>query len=158
VSQDVVDDDFEALLEYLPDARAFDFTGYKRSTLMRRVTKRMEAVGVPSYAEYLDHLQVHPEEFTDLFNFILINVTSFFRDLLGLREEEVLGKPLLSLETGLPGDDLAAPLDACLSGSQRVVELEATTLRGKRVRRVSCSPVLSRDREVSGAILLLEEA
>src|SRR4029078_814069 len=29
---------------------------------------------------YLDYLQVHPEEFEALFNTILINVTSFFRD------------------------------------------------------------------------------
>jgi two-component system CheB/CheR fusion protein len=28
----------------------------------------------------LDHLEVHPDEFTHLFNSILINVTSFFRD------------------------------------------------------------------------------
>jgi hypothetical protein len=27
-----------------------------------------------------DHLEVHPEEFTHLFNTILINVTGFFRD------------------------------------------------------------------------------
>ena len=71
---------FEAVLEYLKDARGFDFTGYKRASLVRRVDKRMQAIGISSYAEYLDHLQVHQEEFTELFNFILINVTSFFRD------------------------------------------------------------------------------
>jgi two-component system CheB/CheR fusion protein len=32
------------------------------------------------YPDYLDHLQVHPDEFTALFNTILINVTAFFRD------------------------------------------------------------------------------
>jgi len=73
-------DDFEDLLEYLRDARAFDFTGYKRTSLMRRVAKRMEAVGITGYAGYLDYLQVHPTEFTQLFNYILINVTGFFRD------------------------------------------------------------------------------
>src|SRR5262249_22054260 len=35
---------------------------------------------VSDYADYLDYLQVHPEEFTALFNTILINVTGFFRD------------------------------------------------------------------------------
>ena len=30
---------FEVLLEYLRYTRGFDFTGYKRSSLMRRVTK-----------------------------------------------------------------------------------------------------------------------
>jgi two-component system, chemotaxis family, CheB/CheR fusion protein len=71
---------FEALLVYLKEARGFDFTGYKRSSLMRRVGRRMDQISIADYAEYLDHLQVHPEEFTALFNTILINVTSFFRD------------------------------------------------------------------------------
>jgi two-component system, chemotaxis family, CheB/CheR fusion protein len=74
------DRDFETLLRFLRDSRGFDFTGYKRTSLRRRVNKRMELVGIDSYAAYLDHLQVHPDEFTSLFNFILINVTSFFRD------------------------------------------------------------------------------
>ena len=37
-------------------------------------------MGVKGFATYLDFLQVDPEEFTRLFNTILINVTSFFRD------------------------------------------------------------------------------
>jgi two-component system CheB/CheR fusion protein len=75
-----VDPGFESLLEYLKRSRSFDFTGYKRSTLMRRVEKRMQAVEIGTYPEYVDYLEVHPEEFEQLFNTILINVTSFFRD------------------------------------------------------------------------------
>jgi len=71
---------FEALLVYLKEARGFDFTGYKRSSLMRRVNRRMAQAEVENYADYLDHLQVHQDEFTALFNTILINVTGFFRD------------------------------------------------------------------------------
>jgi two-component system CheB/CheR fusion protein len=71
---------FERLLEYLRQARGFDFTAYKRASLMRRVLKRMQAISVDSFDEYLDHLQVHPDEFNVLFNTILINVTGFFRD------------------------------------------------------------------------------
>ena len=61
-------------------SRGFDFSAYKRSSLTRRFDKRMQVVGVADYAAYLDYLQVHPEEFTGLFNTILINVTGFFRD------------------------------------------------------------------------------
>ena len=71
---------FEALIEYIKTERGFDFTGYKRASLMRRVRRQMQVVGVGSYEEYQDYLQVHPEEFTALFNMILINVTAFFRD------------------------------------------------------------------------------
>jgi two-component system, chemotaxis family, CheB/CheR fusion protein len=74
------DPDFEALLVYLRERRGFDFTGYKRPSLMRRVRRRMAEVGITSFGEYQDHLEVQPDEFTPLFNTILINVTSFFRD------------------------------------------------------------------------------
>jgi two-component system CheB/CheR fusion protein len=72
--------EFEALLNYIKRSRGFDFTGYKRSTLMRRVQKRMQAVGIETISGYMDYLEVDPQEFIQLFNTILINVTSFFRD------------------------------------------------------------------------------
>jgi two-component system, chemotaxis family, CheB/CheR fusion protein len=69
-----------SLLEYLKTHRGFDFNGYKRTSLERRFRKRMDAVGAGAYGEYEDYLQVHPDEFKDLFDTILINVTGFFRD------------------------------------------------------------------------------
>jgi two-component system, chemotaxis family, CheB/CheR fusion protein len=71
---------FEQILDYVHQARGFDFTAYKRASLMRRIRKRMEAVAIPDFEQYLDYLQVHPNEFQALFNTILINVTHFFRD------------------------------------------------------------------------------
>jgi two-component system, chemotaxis family, CheB/CheR fusion protein len=70
----------EVLLAHLKATRGFDFSGYKRTSLERRIQKRMEAVGVSDYGEYLDYLEVHQDEFPALFDTILINVTSFFRD------------------------------------------------------------------------------
>ncbi len=70
----------ELLLDHLRRTRGFDFTGYKRTTLSRRVDKRMLALGIERHVDYIDRLEVDPEEFTRLFNTILINVTSFFRD------------------------------------------------------------------------------
>lgn len=75
-----VDAKFEHLLEYLRQTRGFDFTGYKRPSLMRRIARRMQVVDIKNYPDYVDYLEVHPEEFFALFNTILINVTSFFRD------------------------------------------------------------------------------
>src|SRR5215469_10831629 len=71
---------FEALLEHLKRVRGFDFTGYKRSSLVRRIDKRMRELSLDDYTQYLDYLEVHPEEFAPLFDTILINVTGFFRD------------------------------------------------------------------------------
>jgi two-component system, chemotaxis family, CheB/CheR fusion protein len=74
------DPKFENLLIYLRQNRGFDFTGYKRSTLIRRVIKRMQSLTIENFEEYQDYLEVYPEEFNYLFNTILINVTAFFRD------------------------------------------------------------------------------
>jgi two-component system CheB/CheR fusion protein len=72
--------EFDGLLDYLKRVREFDFTAYKRLSLMRRVRQRMHAVEIDQFADYTDYLEVHPDEFAQLFNAILINVTSFFRD------------------------------------------------------------------------------
>jgi two-component system CheB/CheR fusion protein len=111
------DSGFEALLVHLREVRGFDFTGYKRSSLMRRVNRRMSQVGVTEYADYLDFLEVHPDEFTTLFNTILINVTGFFRDPDAwdyLRQEVLI--PMLSAK------DAAAPIriwsGGCASGEE----------------------------------------
>ncbi len=71
---------FDMLLHYLKGTRNIDLTGYKPSGLMRRVDKRMGMVGVDDYAAFIDYLEVHPEEFKELFNELLINVTACFRD------------------------------------------------------------------------------
>ena len=72
--------EFEALLTYIKRSRGFDFTGYKRASLMRRIQKRLQTLNLETYTDYVDHLQVHPEEYARLFDTILINVTGFFRD------------------------------------------------------------------------------
>ncbi|MGK5554258.1 CheR family methyltransferase [Actinomadura kijaniata] len=76
-------DDQEGLqevLRLLHASRGIDFTGYKRSTLMRRISRRMAALNAPTYADYCDLLEVRPEEFARLLDSLLINVTGFFRD------------------------------------------------------------------------------
>ena len=80
MAEQPVNRDLEVLLDYLRRSRGFDFTGYKRTSLTRRIDKRIQDVGADGYLAYLDHLEVDPEEFTQLFNTILLNVTSFFRD------------------------------------------------------------------------------
>ncbi|HTZ85634.1 MAG TPA: CheR family methyltransferase [Solirubrobacteraceae bacterium] len=72
--------ELESLLDYLKRSRGFDFSGYKRSSLERRIAKRLDALKIESYGEYQDYVEVHPDEFRELFDTILINVTGFFRD------------------------------------------------------------------------------
>ncbi len=72
--------ELENLLEYIKRNRGFDFSGYKRASLTRRINKRIQIVNANDYSDYLDYLEVHPNEFVELFNTILINVTAFFRE------------------------------------------------------------------------------
>jgi two-component system CheB/CheR fusion protein len=109
--------DFEALLDYLKRNRGFDFTGYKRASLIRRINKRMQAVGIDQYLEYMDHLEVHPDEFISLFNTILINVTGFFRD---SSTWDYLAKEILPrlLQDRLPGEPVRVWSAGTASGEE----------------------------------------
>jgi two-component system, chemotaxis family, CheB/CheR fusion protein len=71
---------FEALLQYLKRTRGIDFTGYKRPSLIRLTSKRMQRVGVQQFSDYLDYLEANPLEINILFDALLLKVTTFFRD------------------------------------------------------------------------------
>jgi two-component system CheB/CheR fusion protein len=106
-----------SLLNYLVTARGFDFHGYKPTTLARRIRKRMAALEIDSFAAYQDHLEVHPDEFTALFNTILINVTSFFRDPQaweGARSQVI---PRI-VSAKAPGEPIRAWSAGCASGEE----------------------------------------
>ncbi|HEX6615925.1 MAG TPA: CheR family methyltransferase [Gemmatimonadales bacterium] len=57
-----------------------DFLRYKRSTIARRITRRMQVLGVEQLPRYLDLLREDGREATVLLDDLLVNVTSFFRD------------------------------------------------------------------------------
>lgn len=57
-----------------------DFTDYKRSTVLRRIRRRMQVNHMDSLEHYLDYLAGHAEEAKALFRELLIGVTTFFRE------------------------------------------------------------------------------
>ena len=57
-----------------------DLSLYKRTTVNRRIERRMNALGIVEINQYAHYLQEHPAEVQLLFKELLINVTSFFRD------------------------------------------------------------------------------
>jgi len=95
---------FEALLNYLKLSRGLDFTGYQRPSLMRLMKQRMLKVGVESYSEYLDYLEVNSIELTHLLDALLLNVTTFFRDPSAWESlaEDVIGRILASKQDNEP--------------------------------------------------------
>ena len=57
-----------------------DFSRYKRTTLLRRVQRRMFVLRQPVLADYVEFLARTPTEADHLFQDLLIGVTQFFRD------------------------------------------------------------------------------
>ncbi|WP_406505660.1 CheR family methyltransferase [Streptomyces sp. NBC_00212] len=111
------DQGLEDLLRFIRDARGFDFTGYKRSTLGRRIRKRMGDAGVHDYADYQDLLETDADEFRTLFNTILINVTSIFRDAeaWALLQREVVPEVITNVA---PEDEIRVWSAGCSSGEE----------------------------------------
>jgi two-component system CheB/CheR fusion protein len=57
-----------------------DFSLYKKSTVVRRIERRMSQHDIEDMDVYARFIKEHPEEAQVLFKELLINVTSFFRD------------------------------------------------------------------------------
>ena len=57
-----------------------DFSDYKKSTVCRRIQRRMAIHQIDTVDNYVNHLRENPVEAELLFKELLIGVTSFFRD------------------------------------------------------------------------------
>lgn len=68
------------VLQVLRAATGNDFALYKKSTVGRRVQRRMAQQDLTDIETYAHFLKEHPAELRALFKELLINVTSFFRD------------------------------------------------------------------------------
>lgn len=69
-----------SLLHLLHTEYGFDFNAHKRPSVLRRVRRRVTAVGLSSITDYRDFIAQRPSELPKLYDMLLINVTSFFRD------------------------------------------------------------------------------
>jgi two-component system, chemotaxis family, CheB/CheR fusion protein len=80
-------------IEELVRARTgVDFSGYKQSTVLRRLERRIGISQVENTEQYLEYLRQTPQEMAAFYNDLLISVTNFFRDreaFKRLREEVV---------------------------------------------------------------------
>jgi two-component system, chemotaxis family, CheB/CheR fusion protein len=94
-----------------------DFSLYKKSTVHRRIERRMGIHQIDRWTTYVRFLQENPVEVDLLFKELLIGVTSFFRDpaaWASLREHAL---PALLAERP-SGGDLRAWVPACSTGEE----------------------------------------
>jgi two-component system CheB/CheR fusion protein len=76
----VGEDDLNRIFMLLRTATGVDFTYYKQATILRRIQRRMLLHKLGALAHYVRYLQENPSEAGILYQEILINVTSFFRE------------------------------------------------------------------------------
>ena len=75
----VVDPILADLLTLVRSATKADFSHYKQSTVMRRISRRMTMQHVKDLESYMELLRSNPAEVEALYQDLLIRVTSFFR-------------------------------------------------------------------------------
>lgn len=73
-------DELTQILILLKSQCRVDFTGYRPSTIRRRILRRVVLNRDESLKEYLNRLRSNPHEVKRLFSDLLIHVTEFFRD------------------------------------------------------------------------------
>ena len=74
------EDDLNKIFMRIRTVTGIDFTYYKQATILRRINRRMLLHKIGSLEQYVRYLQENPAEVGVLYQDILINVTSFFRD------------------------------------------------------------------------------
>jgi len=77
---DESEEDMRSILQLLRRAMGVDFSHYKINTIRRRIIRRTLLFKLDSLRDYVSYLRQHPEELVQLYDDLLINVTSFFRD------------------------------------------------------------------------------
>lgn len=74
------DEDLVSILQLVHKSSGVDFGQYKSSTVKRRIIRRVVLHKLNTLNEYVQFLKSNPGELAQLFNDLLINVTTFFRD------------------------------------------------------------------------------
>ena len=117
VAPEKVQSGINQILLQLRSATGHDFSLYKKSTIGRRIQRRMAQHNIEEEAVYARYLRENPSEIQLLFRELLINVTSFFRDpeaFVALKDTILpallKGKP--------PGYDFRVWVAGCASGEE----------------------------------------
>ncbi len=107
----------EKVLILLRSHTGNDFSQYKKTTLYRRIERRMGIHQIAKIANYVRYAQENPQELGLLFKELLIGVTNFFRDpeIWNLLRDEALSALIASRP---PGQMLRAWVPGCSTGEE----------------------------------------
>ncbi len=110
-------DHLEAITTLLHSGVKHDFSGYKETTLIRRLQRRMQVLQLDNVEAYIERMKVGPDEVTALFREVLIGVTEFFRDPEAFEALKTLAiRPMLAAKQ--PGDSVRVWVAGCSTGEE----------------------------------------
>jgi two-component system CheB/CheR fusion protein len=131
--------DLKIILQLLLKEKGVDFNYYKMPTVKRRILRRMFLNKLETFKQYIKLLKTNSNELAVLYNDLLINITSFFRD------EEVfryLGTTLFPklIKRKAPDEMLRIWITACSTGQEAysiamiLIELLGSKLANAKVQ------------------------
>jgi two-component system, chemotaxis family, CheB/CheR fusion protein len=126
---------FTDILTMMRAQTGYDFRGYKKSTTLRRIERRMGLRHTADLAQYRDLLRRDAQEVGQLLKDLLINVTAFFRDAETFEElrQIAIGPMITAKPTEEP---VRAWVAGCASGEEAyslaILLAEAVAAAGKR--------------------------
>ncbi len=94
-----------------------DFSFYKPGTIKRRITRRMFLRKIDKLEAYLQYLRRHRDEVEALFNDVLINVTSFFREPDSFEALKTVAFPAIMAQKG-PNLPIRIWVPGCSTGEE----------------------------------------
>ena len=143
-------EDLLKVFALLRNATGVDFSNYKRSTINRRIARRMVLHKIASLRQYLKHLHENRTEIVALCEDLLIHVTSFFREPDAFRalKETVLPRIFRSKAKGEP---LRVWVAGCSTGEE-VYSIAITVLEYLQQHKSSV-PIQIFGTDVSEAVL-----
>jgi len=126
--------DLDSILKLIRTRINSDYSHYKRTTVLRRIHRRMGLRKIADMAEYVRLLEKDSDELTQLAKDMLIGVSSFFRDAHVF--QSLRGEVIVPLVQSRPDDaPLRAWVAGCATGEEAysiaMVLLEARSAAGK---------------------------
>ncbi|MEY3447014.1 MAG: hypothetical protein RIR45_1769, partial [Pseudomonadota bacterium] len=134
----------ENLIKIIHARRGYDFSGYKRNTLLRRIYRRMGLHGILGQADYVEMLKKNTEEVDALFRDLLIGVTEFFRDPEAWRvlETEVI-TPLVAAKAR--DEPIRIWIPGCSTGEEAYTMAMVVLDRVRRARKICPVQIFATD-------------
>lgn len=110
-------DDLRSIIQLLRRATGVDFSHYKVTTIRRRIIRRTLLYKLDSLQAYADYIRQHPDEASLLYDDLLINVTTFFRDSETMDYLQKVLFPQLVRDKP-PGEPIRIWVPACSTGQE----------------------------------------